>query len=140
MMSKLTLVTVVVALLVCPFTANAFDKVYDLTLEQFEDLQVSERGVTLNNFTLGEKTSFMAKGTAKVQVSFSARNRNDDSRVLTVMIVGMSDNSILWAVDAGPMMAMVSANKVKECNGSAYVSPGTVKKTTRVWVRIVGDF
>jgi hypothetical protein len=132
--------SIVAAIMVVTSFANAADYVHELTRQEFEELQVSERGITLNNFTLGEETSFMAKGVAKVRVSFSVRNRNNDTRKLTVMIVGMSDNDILWAVDAGPMMAMVSANKVEECNGTAYVPPGTVKQTKRIWMRIVGEF
>ena len=133
------LVVMIVGVLLAASVANAFDKIYDLTLEEFENLQISEGGVNLNNFSLAENNAFMAKGAAKVQVSFSIRNRNNDTRAVTVMLVGMSANSILWAVDAAPMMSMVSANKTEECNGSAYVPPGTVKQTTRIWLRVVGN-
>jgi len=133
-------VLMIVGVLLAASVASAFDKTYDLTLEEFENLQISEGGVTLNNFSLAEGRAFMAQGAAKVEVSFSVRNRNDDTRAFTVMLVGMSAKSILWAVDAAPMMSLVSANKTDECNGDAYVSPGTVKQTTRIWMRVVGNF
>ena len=140
------LVVMIVGVLLAASVANAFDKIYDLTLEEFENLQISEGGVNLNNFSLAENNAFMAKGAAKVQVSFSIRNRNNDTRAVTVMLVGMSANSILWAVDAAPMMSMVSANKTEECNGSAYVprerssrprASGCAWSETSDWTRCV---
>lgn len=133
-------IVMITGMLLAASAASAFDKTFNLTREQFENLQISEAGVVLNNFSLAENDSFMAKGTSKVQVSFSVRNRNQDVRALTVMIVGMSDNDLLWALDAAPMMAMVAGNKTEECNGSAYVPPGTVNQTTAFWIRVVGDF
>jgi len=119
---------------------GAFDRVYDLSLDEFEDLQISEGGITLNNFSLAEDSSFMSENYAEVQVSFSIRNRNADTRIVTAMIVGRTANSIIWAVDASPLLSRVSANKTEVCTGSSYVSPGTVKPTTRIWLRVVGNF
>lgn len=129
----------VVGMLLAASIANAYDKIFNLSLSEFDNFQISEGGVTLNNFSLAENNAFMARGSSKVQVSFSIRNRNADTRAVTVMIVGMSGSTILWAVDAGPSMSMVSANKTEECNGSAYVSAGTVGQTTRIWLRVVGN-
>ena len=118
----------------------AFDKTYELTKTEFDDLTVLANGITLNNFSIAEESAFLAQGTHKVSISFSVRNKTTDSKAFTTMIVGMSNSTIIWALDASPMMYMVSGNTTEECTGSAYVTQGTVAKTTKIWIRIVGDF
>ena len=119
---------------------KAYDKVYELSLSELETLQVSENKVILNNFCIAEDNAFMAKGTSKVVVTFSVANRTDTVKHFTAMIVGLENNIIIWCVDAEPSFSSVSENKTEECSGSAYVPPGTLKKTTKIWLRVVGNF
>lgn len=138
-LTKLTIIQLVALFLWTPFV-KAYDKVHELTISQLETFQISQNKVTLNNFNLSEDDAFMAKGTCKVVVTFSVVNRNDVSKHFTAMFVGFENDSIAWSVDAEPSFASVSENKTEECRGSAYVPPGTLSKTTKIWLRVVGDF
>lgn len=122
------------------FSASAFDKTYIVSISEFEDLQISKNGVTVNNFSIAEKKAFLVKNAVNVEVSFSVRNKNDQNKAVNVMIVGMSDGEILWALDAAPGMSMISGNKTDHAVANSYVSPGTVKQTDKIWIRVVGDF
>ena len=130
-----------VAVLSLLLTVNlsAFDKVYEDTLDDFEDLIVKENGVKINNFSFAEKKAYLASGLVNIEVSFSVQNKNDASKHFTVMIVGKNGTNILWAISAEPMMTTVMANQTETVKGSAYVSPGILKKTKSIWLRIVGD-
>ena len=130
-----------VAILSLLLTVNlsAFDKVYEDTLDDFEDLIVKENGVKINNFSFAEKDAFLTSGLLKIEVSFSLQNKNDSSKHFTAMIVGRNGTNILWAISAEPMMSTVKANQTETVKGSAYVSPGTLKRTKSIWLRIVGD-
>ena len=119
---------------------NAFDKTYVLTVDEFESLQINQGGITINNFALGEKKSFMSKGLSNVNVSFSVRNKNSKPNVLNLMMVGMSDNEVIWALDAAPLMSIISENTTDKAESNSYISPGDVKKTKKIWMRVVGDF
>ena len=82
----------------------------------------------------------MGKGLANVSVSFSIKNKNSKPNVLNIMLVGMGDKDIIWAVDAAPLMSIISENKTDNATSNSYVLPGDVKKTKRIWMRVVGDF
>jgi hypothetical protein len=126
--------------LIVSVNAYAFDKTYNLTIKEFEELQITSNGVTINNFSLGEKSALLSPSLRNVDVSFSIRNRNDKPHVINVMVVGMQANEIIWALDVAPLMSMISEKKTENATSDSYVSPGTVNKTERVWVRIVGNF
>ena len=133
--------TFVAAIMLCmSVAANAFDKTYFLTLDEFESLQINQGGVTINNFSLGEARAYMGKGLANVSVSFSIKNKNSKPNVLNIMLVGMGDKDIIWAVDAAPLMSIIAENKTDNATSDSYVLPGDVKKTKRIWMRVVGDF
>jgi hypothetical protein len=126
--------------LIVSVNTYAFDKTYNLTIKEFEELQITSNGVTINNFSLGEKRAFLSPKLRNVDVSFSIRNRNEKHHVLNVMVVGMQGNEIIWALDVAPLMSIIDGNKTENATSDSYVPPGTVNKTERVWVRIVGDF
>ena len=124
------------------FTNNAyaFDKTYEGTVQDLENLVIEENGIKINNFSFAEKEAFMAKGLANIVVSFSARNKNEVSKHFSAMIVGKSGESILWAVSAEPMMSTISANKTEAVKNDAYITPRVLDETKQVWLRITGDF
>jgi len=122
------------------FSASAFDETYVVSVSEFEDLQISKNGVTVNNFSIAEKKAFLVKDAVNVEVSFSVRNKNDHQKAINVMIVGMSDDKILWALEAAPGMSMISGKKTEHAVANSYVSAGTVKQTNKIWMRVVGNF
>jgi hypothetical protein len=122
------------------FSASAFDETYVVSVNEFEDLQISKNGVTVNNFSIAEKNAFLVEDAVNVEVSFSVRNKNDQPKGINVMLVGMSDDKILWALEAAPGMSMISGKKTDDAVANSYVSPGTVKQTNKIWMRVVGDF
>jgi hypothetical protein len=139
-MKKILVTSLTLFALFFGFTANAFDKTFILTVEEFENLQINQGGVTINNFALGEKKAYMGKGLANVSVSFSVRNKNAKPNVVNVMLVGMTDKEVIWALDAAPLMSIISENKTDKAESDSYISPGDVKKTKKIWMRVVGDF
>lgn len=139
-MKKILVTSLTLFALFFGFNANAFDKTFSLTVEEFENLQINQGGVTINNFALGEKRAYMGKGLANVSVSFSVRNKNSKPNVVNVMIVGMTDKDVIWALDAAPLMSIIAENTTDKAESDSYISPGDVKKTKKIWMRIVGDF
>jgi hypothetical protein len=139
-MKKITIA--IFTLIVIGFSGivNAFDKTYVLSVDEFESLQINQGGITINNFSLGEKRAYMGKGLANVNISFSIRNKNPKPNVINVMLVGMSDKEVIWALDASPLMSLIAENTTDKAEADSYISPGDVKKTKKIWMRVVGDF
>ena len=123
------------------FASNvlAFDKIYENSMVDMEDLIIKENGVKINNFSFAEQDAFMVTGLVNVVVSFSAKNNNEVPKHFSAMIVGKSGDNILWAVSAEPMMSTLSPKSTDTINGSSYISPNGLKQTDSIWLRIVGD-
>ena len=133
-------VSVVVLSLLVSVNAFAFDKVYNSTLADVEDLVVKSNGVKLNNFAIVEaRGGLFSGGLTKMKVSFSARNKGTESKHVSAMIVGKSGSEILWAVTAEPSFSLLSAGDSSTVDGEAFISRGTLNRTKTVWVRVVGD-
>ena len=131
---------IVVLILCLSFsTVHAFDEAKLVTVDQFEDLEFKATGVKLNNFSIDEKTAFLVSHMKNIAVSFSARNKLEDARHFSVMLVGMSDKQILWSMDLEPLLATISPKKTESVSGSTYVSAGTLSATQKIWIRVVGD-
>lgn len=135
-------IATIFALIIIGFSGvvNAFDKTYALSVDEFESLQINQGGITINNFALGEKRAYMGKSLANVSVSFSIRNKNPKPNVLNVMLVGMADKEVIWALDASPLMSIIPENTTDKAESNSYIAPGDVKKTKKIWMRVVGDF
>jgi len=119
--------------------ALAFDKTYESSLADMEDLVIKSNGVKLNNFTFGEEKAFLARGLSNIKVSFSARNKNAESKHFSTMFVGKSGETTLWAISAEPSFSSISGNETETISADAYITPATLKKTKTVWIRVVGD-
>lgn len=133
------LILVIMILFLGASGAYAFDKEATVTMSQFEDFEIKTDGVKLNNFSIKEGNAFLAPGMQNISVSFSARNKLDVSKHFSVMMVGVAEGKVLWALDLEPMMSTISAKRTESISGSSYVPPGTLKKTTKIWIRVVGD-
>lgn len=118
----------------------AFDKTETLTQEALDTYQVSSGGVTLNNFVIKEENAMLAKGLRNLKVSYAARNKNADSKAVVIMLVGLAGDEILWSFNVNPAFYTLSENDNETCEGEIFVPPGTLKRTTKIWIRIVGDF
>lgn len=125
---------------VIPAAAFSMDKTYILTVQQLEDFAIESNGVRLNNFSISEKRAFMTNAMSNIEVSFSARNRGETSRHFAVMLVGMDEKGILWSLSLEPLMSTLAEKATENVEGSIYVFPGTLRKTTKIWVRAIGDF
>lgn len=119
--------------------AYAFDKIYKLSIDELEDLVIKQNGVQLNNFMLAEKQAFLADGLVNINVSFSARNKNNYATHFSAMLVGSSEKEILWSLSVEPMMSTLSEKATETVEGSIYITPGLLSKTKKIWIRIVGD-
>jgi hypothetical protein len=133
------LIIVIMILFLGVSVAYGYDKEWIVTMDQFEDFEIKTDGVKLNNFSIKESAAFLAPGMLNINVSFSARNKLDASKHFSVMMVGVAKGKVLWALDLEPMMSTISAKKTESINGSSYVPPGTLEKTTKIWIRVVGD-
>lgn len=125
---------------VFPAAAFSMDKTYMLTVQQFEDFAIESNGVKLNNFSIAEKSAFLTNAMSNIEVSFSARNKGDTARHFAVMLVGLDEKQILWSLALEPLMSTLAEKTTDNVEGSIYVSPGTMRKTTKIWVRAIGDF
>jgi hypothetical protein len=56
------------------------------------------------------------------------------------MILGMTDKEVIWALVAAPLMSIIAENTTDKAESESYISPGDVKKTKKIWMRVVGDF
>ena len=112
-----------------------------ISLEDFEDLSIKQNGVKINNFTLSEKKSWSSESMVNLGISFSAKNKNADSRHFSLMLVGLDkDNAVIWALSAEPMMATIEGAETESISADAFVIPGTLAKTVKVFAKITGDF
>ncbi len=112
-----------------------------ISLDDFEDLSIKHNGVKINNFTLSEKESWSTKSLVNLGVSFSAKNKNADSKHFSLMLVGLDkDNGVIWALSAEPMMATIQGKKTESISSDAFVLSGTLAKTVKVLAKITGDF
>jgi hypothetical protein len=119
--------------------AFAFDKTFNVSVDEIDDLVINQNGVKLNNFMLAEKQAFLADELVNINVSFSARNKNNYATHFSAMLVGLSEKDILWCLSVEPMMSTLSEKATETVEGSVYITPGLLSKTKKIWIRIVGD-
>lgn len=122
--------------------AQAFDKSYLLSRQEVEDLQITAEGIELNNVVIAEKPSLFQKGLFNLEVNLAVLNRGEKPRNLTVMLAGLGskEEGGLWAISAAPPFYTVALGTTAPIHGSVYVTAGTLAKTQRFWVRVVGNF
>ncbi len=124
------------------FSSNvmSYDEADFYSIDNLEDYVLNVGGLKLNNFAISESEAFLARGMTNIKVSFSVRNKSESSKHFNVMFIGIdAKDNLLWAIDASPMMSTVTAGTSELVKGSSYVSPGTFKSTTQIWMRITGD-
>ena len=120
--------------------AFAFDQTYVVTKDEFEDLIIKSGSVTINNFSIDEKSAWSGKGLTNIAISFSAKNKAESSKHFSVMLAGVGEKAILWAVGVEPSFSIISGKKTEALSESLYITPGTIQKTKKIWVKVVGDF
>jgi hypothetical protein len=118
--------------------AFAFDKIFKVTESELEDFAINQNNLKLNNFTITEKQAFLVDGLVNIEISCSATNKNNYAVHFSVMVVGYSDNEILWGLSIEPMMSTLSGNSTETVTGNAYITPGLTNNTKNIWIRIVG--
>jgi hypothetical protein len=119
--------------------ARSIDKTEMLTPEQFQNYKLDCNGVTFETFTIAEKRALLTDSLAKIAVTFSAKNTLAEERHFSVMLVGSSEDGILWSMNMNPLMSTLNANATYLVSETTYISPGTLKKTTKLWMRVIGD-
>lgn len=135
------LITLLLTALLLSSSAFAFEYSFKGSLSELEDLVINKNGVRLNNFSIGESKSYSSTSLSKLDLSFSARNKNTDSRHFVFMATGLdSKGRHLWSVSAEPLFSTISENKTETVSADPFIVTGTLKKTAKVWVKVVGDF
>ncbi len=110
------------------------------SIDEVFALQLDQGKFRLNNLTLGEDKSWMAKSAIVLNLSASGSNRSDKNVYLSMEAVGFDNSgSLTFAVNAAPMMSMIAENKTEEVKGDIYAAPGILKKTTKICVRVSGE-
>ena len=119
----------------------AIDESQMLARSQFEDIVIQRGGVNVNNFSIKEDSSWLARDLPVLRVSCSARNRNGTSKHFSIMLVGFDGSgNILWSIAIEPMLGTISENSTQDVSDSAFCSAGTLSRTQKIWYRIIGDF
>ena len=128
------------AILMAP-AATAFDQSYTVDEAGADEFAINQGGIRINNLSLTEKPALFKKGLFNFEVSLSARNTGAEPKNLTVMLAGKGPKGkILWAVTVAPPFYTVAKGTTATMKGSAYVTEGTLAKTKKVWLRVVGNF
>jgi len=118
-----------------------------LTLGQFscvnsnslDDLELTEGRVRINNLTLSEDKSFMAKSALVLNFTASGANRSDTSARVSIEAVGFDEKqSLSFAVTAQPLFG-ISPGKTETIKGDIYIAPGTLKRTSKICLRVNGE-
>lgn len=138
-MKKIALKLSISTLILASFSSYAFEKVFVVSPAEIENISFKEGGLTVNNVSISEKSSFMAKDLVNLSFSLSARNSTDKPIKLSIMAAGFSSNEPVWALSAEPMMSMLSANKTDSIENDVYSIPGTWKKTDKIFIKITGS-
>jgi hypothetical protein len=112
---------------------NSLDDVYSLEL--------TKGRVRVNNFTISEEKSWVAKNSLVLNLSASGSNRTEKNIYLTMEAVGYDKtDSVIFAVTAHPSFSTITAGKTEEIRGDIYVAPGTLTRTSRICLRVSGEF
>lgn len=141
-MKKAGYLSIVVGLMLCFILplSYAFDQSQLLTAQQLEDLEIEVNGLKINNFDVYELKARAARGLMNLEVSCSVRNRSDATIHFGLMIVGFNkEGNALWAMELHPMAWMLPKRRGCNLDNAVYVPPGTLKKTSMYWVRVVTD-
>jgi hypothetical protein len=110
-------------------------------LDQIDNLEINTGKVRINDFTIAEENALFAKSAVVLNLSASGANRSEKSIHLSVEAVGYDEtDSLTFAVTAQPSFGSVSAGKTEQIGGNIYVSPGTLKNTSKVCLRVNGEF
>lgn len=110
------------------------------SLDEVFAFQLDQGKFRLNNVTLSEDKSWLAKNVIVLNVSASGSNRSEKNAYISVEVVGFdTTNSLVFAVDAEPMMSIIGPNKTEEIKGDIYASPGTLKKAKKICLRVNGE-
>jgi uncharacterized membrane protein len=137
---KLSLAVLAAALLSVSMNLLAFEKIYNVSPNETDDVVFKENGIIVNNFSFSETKSFMADDLSNISVSLSAKNSTEKSVKLSIMTIGFSSGVPLWSISAEPMMSILSANRTDTIKEDVYITPGTLKKTDKIWIKITGSY
>jgi hypothetical protein len=116
-------------------------------LGDLDELAIKEGSLVLNNFSIAEETNTIFfgpknKNLAVLTVSCSVKNKSNDARAISLMIVGANDkNQVVWTCHVKPDFGRVQANKTEQLKTLGLLVPrGTKDQTARVTIMACGDF
>lgn len=112
------------------------------SVADFERYSYNSEQLVLNNFTIYEDEDdwFGPSGWNTLRIILSGKNNSTGSITFEIQTVGLNANrEVLWCMKAQPMMGVISEKTLEEVTGSAYVKPGTLRKTDTVVVIFAGD-
>jgi len=122
-----------------PMTLGDFSCVN--SLDDASALELTNGRVRINNFTISEDKSWVAKNVVVLNFSASGSNRTEKSVNLSVEAVGYDPaNAITFVVTAHPLFSTISAGKTEVIKGDIYAAPATLTHTSRFCIRVTGEF
>jgi len=118
-----------------------------LTLGQFDcansldGVQFTDGRVRIHNFTLSEtKSTYYKNEPFFLNFTASVANRSDDQARVLVEAVGFDDKqSISFAVTTDQPWSSIDARKTETISGRIFVTPGTLKRTSKFCLRVNGE-
>jgi len=112
----------------------------DNVFEKLDNLVVTYENMRCNNFSISEEVSMFSGGLSVLTVTASARNKSKKSKNLVISMMGQDKNAnTLWQINIAPDFDTVGANKTSEIKGDVYVEPDSLKKTTVIYYRLIGN-
>lgn len=98
----------------------------------------AQGNLQLNNFHIHESTGLMS-GRPYIELTFSAVNRDQDAKFLSVQFIGMSDTLPLFAISASPTFDIVGGNSAEQVSASVNSRPGDLRTFAKFCFRVDGS-
>ena len=95
--------------------------------------------IRCNNFSVSEESSIFSGGLSVLKVTGSVKNKSDASKNLVITMYGRNKIGVLWTVNISPDFDRVGSKKTTQLKGDVYVEEGTLKKTTNIMYKVVGN-
>ena len=109
------------------------------SLGSVASLHLITGGVVVDHFTLSEEKSFMTKSAFVLSFTASGANRSNTPARVSVEAAGFDDKQSLgFAVTAQPLFS-ISPGKTETIKGDIYIAPGTLKRTSKICLRVNGE-
>lgn len=103
----------------------------------FQDASADTPQIRINNFSIRETKSFLSNGAFAVEVTYAVANRLEKPVSISADFALFDErDSLLVALNAGPMLDTVQPGKTETGTGGTLVKEGTLGRATKICMRI----